>query len=116
MIWRNILALEPRGAVFCEQSLTRLIISEKMEMNADSKFVSKMIDGTTFEDCSMKRCRFDNVDLSICTFEDANLARAKFNDVNMSGVAITNANIDGLTIFGHDIRALIEAEVARRVK
>jgi hypothetical protein len=38
---------------------------------------------------------------------------AKFANVDLSAVAIDDANIDGLKIFGHDIQALIRAELRR---
>lgn len=35
------------------------------------------------------------------------------NDVNLSGVTIDNANVEGLTIYGYDIHALLQAELAK---
>ncbi len=39
---------------------------------------------------------------------------SRLSDVNLRGVTIDDANIAGRTIFGHDIQALIRAELARR--
>ena len=80
------------------------------------EFEDRAIDGASFRNCSMARSRFDDVRLSASHFTDVDLRDARLDDVNLAGVSITNANIEGLTIFGHDIRALIRAEIARTSK
>ncbi len=58
--------------------------------------------------------QFESQSLNGAAFSNANLQGCVFTDVNLTDVSIDNAKIDGLTIFGHDIRALIQAEIARR--
>ena len=68
----------------------------------------------TVQRSTLANATFDDVDMSDCAFTNVNLQRAKFTDVNLSGVVIDDANIAGLTILGHDIQALIDAELARK--
>lgn len=72
-------------------------------------FENRNMDEAHFDNCSMKQARFNNINLAASQFSDINMAGARFSDVNLSGVVIDDANIDGLTIFGHDIKALINA-------
>ena len=83
-------------------------------MKRNGRFEHMSMDGTTFADCSMAKTTFDDVKLSDSEFKNVDLRRVRFEDVNLAGVTITNANIDGLTILGHDVQALIRAEVSRR--
>jgi len=83
-------------------------------MEIDARFEHMSMDGTTFADCSMAKTTFDDVKLADSEFKNVDLRRVRFEDVNLAGVTITNANIDGLTILGHDVQALIRAEISRR--
>jgi uncharacterized protein YjbI with pentapeptide repeats len=76
----------------------------------------RSIDDASFHDCSMVRSRFDDVNLSGSIFTDVNLRGATLDNVNLTGVSVTDANIEGLTIFGHDIQALLRAEITRADK
>ena len=78
------------------------------------KVEERKIDDAVFQNCSMRRSQFQDVDLSGAVFTDVNLRAARFNNINLAGVVVTDANIDGLVIHGHDILALIKAEIARR--
>jgi uncharacterized protein YjbI with pentapeptide repeats len=83
-------------------------------MSENKQFEHQRMDEAEFRDISMARAVFDDVNLSGAVFANVSLAGAKFSDVNMKGVVIEDANIEGLTIFGHDILALIKAELARK--
>lgn len=103
-------------------------------MNDGKEFEHQHMDGTLFRDCSMARSKYEDINLSDSTFLDCSMARSKYEDINLSdsvfskvdlrrakltnvnlaGVLIEDANIDGLTIFGHDVQALIRAEIARK--
>lgn len=74
----------------------------------------KVSEETRFEKRNMASAVFDDVNLAKATFNNINLQGTRFTDVNLSHVSIDDANIDGLTIFGIDVRALIQAELARQ--
>jgi len=78
------------------------------------RFEKKRLDGAVFHDVSLANAAFKNVNLSQSSFSDVSLKGARLTNVNLYDVTITNANIDGLTIFGHDIQALIRAELKRK--
>ena len=82
-------------------------------MSGSKIFKKQQMDGMVMRDCTAAHAKFENVNLADCAFSNVNLKGAKFHDVNLSGVTIDDANIDGLTIFGHDIAALIRAEMKR---
>ena len=83
-------------------------------MSEQKRFEDQDLRKVVFKDCRMAGAGFDDVDLSETVFSNANLHGARFTNVNLTGVEIEDANIDGLKIFGHDIHALIRAELARR--
>lgn len=77
-------------------------------------FEGQVLEEAIFRDCAMARTRFEDVDLGGALFSNVRLARARLENIDLSGAIIDHANIDGLTIFGHDVQALIRAEIARR--
>jgi len=96
------------------RALPRTGTRREETMREDLHFEKRSFGEISFHDCAMGGGRFDDVDLSQARFTNVNLRGARFVDVDLSGVAIDDANIDGLTILGHDIQALIRAEIARR--
>jgi catechol 2,3-dioxygenase-like lactoylglutathione lyase family enzyme len=66
-----------------------------------------------FERRNLAGAGFDDVNLSGSSFSNVNLRGARLTNVNLSDVAIEDANIEGMTIYGIDIYALVQAELAR---
>lgn len=104
-----------RAFVFADPDGNRIDVGQRLDgASVSARFERRDLKGTVFKDCNLAGARFDDVDLSGAVVDNVNLRGATFADVNLSGVRVENANIDGLTIFGHDIQALIRAELARR--
>ena len=78
------------------------------------RFERQRLAKAQFHDCAMACASFDDIDLSAAAFTNVNLAGTTLHNINLQGVTITDANITGLTIAGHDIQALIRAEIARK--
>ena len=79
-----------------------------------ARFENENLEACVFRDCALARSTFTDVNLSGAVFSNATLRQARFTNVDLSGVTIDDANIEGLTIFGHDIQALIRAQIARQ--
>jgi uncharacterized protein YjbI with pentapeptide repeats len=83
-------------------------------MDEQSRFEGQDMRNGVFKDCRLAGASLDDVDLSDSVFSNSNLRRARFTNINLAELEIDDANIDGLKIFGHDIQALIRAELARK--
>ena len=83
-------------------------------MAGERRFEHENLAGAIFRDCGLARSMFDDVNLSESVFSNVNLRGARFTNVNMADVTMEDAYIEGLTIFGYDIHALIDAEMARQ--
>ncbi len=106
-----------RAFVFADPDGNRIDVGQRIGPAPDAPattFEGRRLEGAVFKDCALAGARFEDADLGGAVFANASLKGARLSNVNLAGVAIEDANIDGLTIFGHDIQALIRAELARR--
>jgi catechol 2,3-dioxygenase-like lactoylglutathione lyase family enzyme len=104
-----------RTFVFADPDGNRIDVGQPSDLASDRPaFENQNLKGAHFKDCALAGARFEDADFSGAVFSNASLKGARLENVSLAGVSIDNANIDGLTIFGHDIQALIRAELARR--
>ena len=103
-----------RAFVFADPDGNRIDVGQPLAAADGPRFENRRLEGAVFKDCGLARARFEEADLSGAVFANTSLKGARLENVSLAGVSIDNANIDGLTIFGHDIQALIRAELARR--
>lgn len=104
-----------RAFVFADPDGNRIDVGQRLEAPARTPgFENRDLTGMSFVDCRLAGARFENVNLAEARFDDINLSGARFTNINMKNVAIDDANIEGLTIYGIDIHALVQAELAKR--
>lgn len=108
-ITSGVLAHQADNAAVFEQLATALATP-----NGEGRFENRNLKDVLFRNCALAGATFDDVNLSEALITNVNLRGARLTNVNMSDVAIDDANIEGLTIYGIDIHALVQAELARR--
>ena len=78
------------------------------------RLVDRDYTGARFEGCDINDATLYRVNLRNSEIAHADLRNMQLTHVNLSNAKIDFANITGLTIYGIDVQALINEELARR--